>query len=68
MSRSISMRRSYYSPRTEGESSSEAAGKDVGMITLRVKRVERIGHRNANGLQSIPQTRGNRVVGDHCIG
>jgi len=50
------------------EGSSEAAGKEVGTITLRVKRVERIGHRAANGLQSIPSPRGNRAVGDHCVG
>ena len=43
--------------------------KDLGMIVLRIKRVERSGSRPANTTQTIPDPNvGNRRPGDLCVG
>jgi hypothetical protein len=38
----------------------------VGMITLKIKRIERLGSRDANGLQSIPPARGSPAA-ELCV-
>ena len=41
----------------------------MGMVTLRIKRVERIASKPANPLQKIPETRlGKRKMGELCVG
>jgi len=52
----------------EGETF-QTATKDMGMVTLRIKRVERVASKPANPLQKIPETRlGKRKMGELCVG
>jgi len=54
---------------TTEETYDQSATKDVGMIILRIKRIERNGGRPANAIQQVPTTnKGNRALGDLCIG
>ncbi|KAF5380992.1 hypothetical protein D9615_004073 [Tricholomella constricta] len=51
------------------EISSESPPKEIGMVTLRVKRVARVETRPANPIQELPKTLlGKRKPGDFCVG
>ncbi|KAJ7172281.1 hypothetical protein C8R46DRAFT_1085385 [Mycena filopes] len=52
----------------QAESSSQAVNKDLGMITLRIKRIQRVAGRPANPLQPLPTTLGKRKAGELCVG
>ncbi|KAJ7120509.1 hypothetical protein C8R43DRAFT_83607 [Mycena crocata] len=53
----------------EDEPSTPSVNKDVGMITLRIKRVQRVAGRLANPLQELPSvTLGKRKAGEMCVG
>jgi len=53
---------------TRNETAAECAAKDVGMIILRIKRIERVGGRPSNTIQKVPNTNtGTRGPGEHCI-
>jgi len=52
----------------EDEPSSHPVNKDVGMITLRIKRIKRVASRPANPMQELPSVLGKRKTGDLCIG
>ncbi|KAJ7724457.1 hypothetical protein DFH07DRAFT_1067029 [Mycena maculata] len=52
----------------EDEPSSHSVNKDVGMITLRIKRIQRVASRPANPVQELPSVLGKRKAGDLCIG
>lgn len=50
-------------------STSQSVNKDLGMITLRIKQVARLGERSANAVQQIPVSRtDHRPTGDIRIG
>ncbi|KAJ7709703.1 hypothetical protein B0H17DRAFT_999060 [Mycena rosella] len=50
------------------EPSIHAVNKDVGMITLRIKRIQRVASRPANPVQVLPSvTLGKRKAGDLCV-
>ncbi|KAF8077820.1 hypothetical protein FPV67DRAFT_1463135 [Lyophyllum atratum] len=54
---------------TASEASSEGASKDIGMITLRIKRVARADLKPANTILELPKTLlGKRKAGDFCVG
>ncbi|KAF9469197.1 hypothetical protein BDZ94DRAFT_1181804 [Collybia nuda] len=51
------------------QNTSEAGGKEVGMVTLRIKRIERLAAKPANMIQNVPQTiLGKRKAGELRIG
>ncbi|KAJ7343287.1 hypothetical protein DFH08DRAFT_781791 [Mycena albidolilacea] len=53
----------------EDEPSNPSANKDVGMITLRIKRIQRVAGRPANPVQQLPSTNlGKRKAGDLSVG
>ncbi|KAF8212025.1 hypothetical protein K438DRAFT_1805820 [Mycena galopus ATCC 62051] len=53
----------------EDEPLNQSVNKDVGMITLRIKRIQRIAGRPANSLQELPSaTLGKRKAGDLSVG
>jgi len=53
----------------EDEHSNQAVNKDVGMITLRIKRIQRVAGRPANPVQQLPSiTLGKRKAGELCVG
>ncbi|KAJ6497040.1 hypothetical protein C8R47DRAFT_1113605 [Mycena vitilis] len=53
----------------EDEPSAQSVNKDVGMITLRIKRIERVAGRPANPVQQLPSvTLGKRKAGELCVG
>jgi len=54
----------------QDEPSSQSVNKDVGMITLRIKRIQRIAGRPANPLQQLPSSvaLGKRKAGELCVG
>jgi len=52
----------------QDEPSTHAVNKDVGMITLRVKRIQRVASRPANPVQQLPSvTLGKRKAGELCV-
>ncbi|KAJ7444904.1 hypothetical protein FB451DRAFT_1293799 [Mycena latifolia] len=52
----------------QDEPSTNAVNKDVGMITLRIKRIQRVASRPANPVQQLPSiTLGKRKAGDLCV-
>ncbi|KAJ7097743.1 hypothetical protein B0H15DRAFT_822419 [Mycena belliarum] len=52
----------------QDEPSGHAVNKDVGMITLRIKRITRVASRPANPFQQLPSvTLGKRKAGDVCV-
>ncbi|KAJ7271985.1 hypothetical protein B0H12DRAFT_673370 [Mycena haematopus] len=52
----------------EDEPLNQSVNKDVGMITLRIKRIQRVAGRPANPLQELPNsTLGKRKAGDLCV-
>ncbi|KAF8911987.1 hypothetical protein CPB84DRAFT_1722392 [Gymnopilus junonius] len=55
-------------PNDTMDSPTRRAGKDAGMITLKIKRIRRLDARPANPIQVIPSVLGKRKVGDLCIG
>ncbi|KAJ6623498.1 hypothetical protein B0H10DRAFT_1786327 [Mycena sp. CBHHK59/15] len=52
----------------EDETSTQSASKEAGMITLRIKRIQRVASRPANPLQPLPSVAlGKRKAGDLCV-
>ncbi|KAJ7087840.1 hypothetical protein C8R44DRAFT_819945 [Mycena epipterygia] len=53
----------------EDEPSTQSINKDVGMITLRIKRIQRVASRPANPVQQLPSvTLGKRKAGELSVG
>ncbi|KAJ6525648.1 hypothetical protein B0H19DRAFT_1198196 [Mycena capillaripes] len=53
----------------EDEPATQSVNKDVGMITLRIKRIQRVAGRPANPVQQLPSTTlGKRKAGELCVG
>jgi len=54
----------------EDEPLTQSVNKDVGMITLRIKRIQRVAGRPANPIQELPSTvaLGKRKAGELCVG
>jgi len=54
----------------EDEPLTQSVNKDVGMITLRIKRIQRVAVRPANPIQELPSTvaLGKRKAGELCVG
>jgi hypothetical protein len=47
----------------------EVPSKDVGMVILRIKQIDRLSGRPANAIQEIPETiSGKRKAGELCVG
>jgi hypothetical protein len=63
----LSERETFVDSITERETQ-DASSKDSAVITVRIKRVERVGGRPPNPLQKIPTKRGNRKIADLCVG
>jgi len=57
-------------PENVTDSPQQAAAKEAGMITLKIKRIQRVFNRPPNAIQSLPglAVLGKRQVGDLCIG
>lgn len=53
----------------DSEASSQTVAKDAGMISLRIKRIDRVSSRAANPVQEVPETiLGKRKVGELRVG
>ncbi|KAJ7273326.1 hypothetical protein C8J57DRAFT_1317550 [Mycena rebaudengoi] len=67
---SMNTERPFMFQRVEAdESSNKVASKDIGMITLRIKRIRRVASRPANTVQQLPSTTlGKRKAGELRVG
>lgn len=51
------------------QSTSDPGAKEVGMVTLRIKQIERVAAKPANTIQDVPQSvLGKRKAGELCVG